>query len=91
MTDTSRHYADSCDRCLQPVIPAAALPDGDTGLVCGYRCPACRVVWTCSWMTVPGRITPPKSTTDTHITALVHEQAAINRSHKHTAHNRPAA
>lgn len=91
MTDHNLRYADSCDRCLIAAIPTAALPDGDDGIVCGYRCPNCRVVWTCSWTTVPGRIDPPETTTDRHISALIHEQAAINRAHKHAARNDPAA
>ncbi|HEY9369105.1 hypothetical protein [Streptomyces sp.] len=84
-------YLDSCERCGQyDVAPSAGIADGD-GIVCGYRCPACRVVWTCSWMTVPGRITPPDTTTDRHVAALMHEQAAINRAHKHPARDTPAA
>ncbi|MEU7032688.1 hypothetical protein ABZ958_03255 [Streptomyces sp. NPDC046237] len=84
-------YLDSCDRCLIPVTPAAGLSDGDSGLVCGYRCPNCRGVWTCSWMTVPGRVDPPSHTADAHVAAVLHEQAAINRSHKKPARDTPAA
>ena len=87
MTDNNRRYADSCDNCVEPVIPVAAIRDGDTGIVCGYRCPNCRAVWTCGWGIVPGRIVPPQPTAalDPHVSALLHEQAAINRAHKHTA------
>lgn len=89
MTDISQHYADSCDNCMQPVVPAAAISDGDTGFVAGYRCPTCRAVWTCSWQTVPCRTTPPAPESinflDRHLDALLHEQAAVNRAHKHLA------
>lgn len=92
MADINRYYADSCDNCLNPVIPAAALSDGDDSFVCGYRCPDCRVVWTCSWRTVPNRITPPPpgASLHPHVSALLHEQVAINRAHRVTARQEPA-
>jgi hypothetical protein len=80
-------YLDACEGCGRyDVIPAAAISDGDSGIVCGYRCPDCRAVWTCSWGIVPGRSIPPApaeaNVLDRHLSALLHEQAAINRAHK---------
>ncbi|MFI2349737.1 hypothetical protein ACH492_22320 [Streptomyces sp. NPDC019443] len=95
MTDHNRAYADACERCGQyDVIPAAAIRDGDTGIVCGYRCPNCHAVWTCGWGIVPGRTVPPEPAAadflDRHLSALLHEQAAVNRAHKHAARRDPA-
>lgn len=88
-------YLDSCERCGQyDVAPVAAIADGAFGIVCGYRCSGCRAVWTCSWAIVPGRAVPPEPAAanflDRHLSALLHEQAAVNRAHKHTAKRDPA-
>ncbi|MCX5176759.1 hypothetical protein [Streptomyces virginiae] len=83
-------YADACDLHRERILatPLMAIPDGDGGIVAGYRCPACRATWTCSWQTVPGQPVPPEPAAvdflDHYLSALVHEQAAINRAHKHT-------
>lgn len=94
MTDHNPAYADACERCGQyDVVPVAAIRDGDTGIVAGYRCPNCRAAWTCGWGIVPGRTIPPQpgpAFPDQHVSALLHEQAAVNRAHKHTARQDPA-
>lgn len=60
MSDHNPLYGDACERCGQyDVTPAAAIRDGDTGIVCGYRCPNCRAAWTCSWGIFPGHSIPP--------------------------------
>lgn len=95
MTDHNPRYADACESCdCHDVIPESAIADGTDGIVAGYRCPVCRHTWTCSWALVPGRILPPQpaagaSLFDRHLTAQVHEQAAINRAHKHLARKDP--
>lgn len=86
-------YLDACERCARhDVVPAAAIADGDNGIVCGYRCPTCRAAWTCSWSIDPSKVIPlaPTPALDPHVSALLHEQAAINRAHKHTARRDPA-
>jgi len=76
------------------VTPAAGIADGAFGIVCGYRCPNCRAVWTCSWSIDPSYATPPEPAAanflDRHLSALIHEQAAVNRARKHTARRDPA-
>jgi hypothetical protein len=95
VTDHNPLYADSCDNCVRATAPESAIPDGTgTSIVAGYRCPHCRATWTCSWTVVPGRPIPPPprddSFIDRHLNAQVHEQAAINRAHRHLAPKEPS-
>lgn len=94
MTDHNPLYADACENCpTYDVFPESALRDGAEGFIAAYRCPNCRSTWTCGWQTVPGRAIPPEPTAnqnlfDRHLTAQLHEQAAIARARKHLS--RPA-
>jgi hypothetical protein len=96
VTDHNPRYTDACEACgHQYTNPESAIRDGADGIVAGYRCPACRHAWTCSWQIVPGRVIPMEPTAadaslfDRHLTAQVHEQAAINRAHKHLSRREP--
>lgn len=95
MGDLNPLYADACENCGRyDVIPESSIADGADGIVAGYRCPACRHTWTCSWGAVPGRILAPEPANDAplfdrHLTGEVYEQAAINRAHKHFARKDP--
>jgi hypothetical protein len=89
VTDHNPLYADACEQCpTYDVFPESALRDGVDGIIAGYRCPSCRHTWTCGWQIVPGRAIPPEPVTDSpdfnrHVTAQVHEQAALARARKH--------
>lgn len=89
MNDPNPLYGDACENCpTYDVLPESALRDGADGIIAGYRCPNCRQAWTCGWQIVPGRAIPPEPTADSpifnrHVTAQVHEQAAIARARKH--------
>jgi hypothetical protein len=89
VNDHNPLYADACENCpTYDVFPESALRDGADGIIAGYRCPNCRYVWTCGWQIVPGRAIPPEARPDQnlfdrHLTAQVHEQAAIARARKH--------
>jgi hypothetical protein len=89
VTDPNPLYGDACEQCpTYDVFPESALRDGAYGITAGYCCPNCGHVWTCGWQIVPGRAIPPEPAVDSpiftpHVTALVHEQAAIARARKH--------
>ena len=90
-------YADACENCpTYDVFPESALRDGAEGIIAGYRCPNCGHIWTCGWRIVPGRAIPPEPTPDSpifnpHVTARLHEQAAIARARKHLSRPDPDA
>ena len=96
MTDHNPLYADACENCpTYDVFPESALRDGIDGIIASYRCPNCRYVWTCGWQIVPGRAIPPEPAVDSpdfnkHVTARVHEQAAIARARKNLSKGDPA-
>jgi hypothetical protein len=96
VTDPNPLYADACENCpTYDVFPESALRDGIDGIIAGYRCPNCRHSWTCGWQIVPGRAIPPEPVADQnlfdrHLTAQLHEQAAIARARKHLSRDEPA-
>ncbi|MGV9588206.1 hypothetical protein [Streptomyces tendae] len=88
--DPNPTYADSCPQCLRyDVQPDSGIAEGAAAFVAGYRCPACRHVWTCMWGVVPGRIMPPERGSDRDATAAAHEQAAISRARRHLSKEGP--